>query len=93
MSKDEMKSIFQSASYIKMVNQPGLTLLEFAMKLRCFKNEKSAQDVIQGGGFSVNQVKRTNIDSVILPGDHILDNQLSLVKIGKKNYVIVDWKI
>ena len=88
-----MKSIFQSAAYVKLVNQPGLTLLDFAMKLRCFKNEKSAQDVIQTGGFSVNQVKRTNVDQVILPGDHILDNQLSLVKIGKKNYVIVDWQI
>ena len=93
ISKDELKSIFQSAAYVKMIMQPGMTILQFAMKLQCFKNEKIAQDIIQSGGFSVNQIKRTNIDQVILPGEHILHNQLSLVKIGKKNYVIVDWDV
>ena len=93
ISKDELKSIFQSAAYVKMIMQPGMTILQFAMKLQCFKNEKIAQDIIQSGGFSVNQIKRTNIDQVILPGEHILQNQLSLVKIGKKNYVIVDWDV
>ena len=93
ISKDELKIIFKSAAYVKMIIQPGMTILQLAMKLQCFKNEKIAQDVIQSGGFSVNQIKRTNIDQVILPGEHILQNQLSLVKIGKKNYVIVDWDV
>ena len=93
ISKDELKIIFKSAAYVKMIIQPGMTILQLAMKLQCFKNEKIAQDVIQSGGFSINQIKRTNIDQVILPGEHILQNQLSLVKIGKKNYVIVDWDV
>ena len=93
LSKDELKRIFQSAAYIKMMMQPGMTILQLAMKLQCFKNEKIAQGIIQSGGFSINHVKQTNIDQVILPGEHILHNQLSLVKIGKKNYVIVDWDV
>ena len=30
-------------------------------------------------------------EAVIVPGVHILDNNISVVRVGKKNYYIVEW--
>ena len=91
LTKSEMRKIFQSAAYCQLIYQPGLSILDFAVKLRIFKNEKVAQKSIEAGAFYVNQCRRTNVDELIIPGDHILSNDTTLVRIGKKNYIIVDW--
>ena len=91
LSKNDMQHIFQSAKYVRTIYQPGLTILDLAMKLNVFKKEKNAQKIIESGGFYVNQCRRTNIDELIIAGDHILSNDMSLIRIGKKNYVIIDW--
>lgn len=91
MSKQQMKEVFPSAPYCHLIYQSGMTILDFAVKLKIFPNEKVAQQIIQAGGFYVNQAKRTNIDEVLVPGDHVLPNGMTLVRTGKRNYVVVDW--
>ena len=91
LSKYEMQQMFQSAGYLRIIYQPGWTILDLAMKLNVFKNEKAGQKFIESGGFYINQCRRTNIDEVIIAGDHILPNDMSLVRIGKKNYIMIDW--
>lgn len=91
-SREEIVKIFHAASYARFLYKHGMTMLDCAMKLGCFKNEKEAQTIIQAGGFSVNLQRRTNIDEIIRPGEHILPNHMSLIRIGKKKFVIVDWK-
>jgi tyrosyl-tRNA synthetase len=61
------------------------------MKIGCFKNEKVAAKIINAGGFYINQVRRQNAEEVIMPGTHILPNQMTLVRVGKRNYYVVDW--
>ena len=61
------------------------------MKLNVFKIEKADQKFIESGGFYINQCRRTNIDEVIIAGDPLFPNDLSLVRIGKKNYLMADW--
>jgi len=91
LSQNEMKKVFQSAAYTRLIYQPGLTVLDLAVKLRAFKSEKIGHQIISNGGFYVNQIRRTNVDEIIMPGDHILSNDTSLIRIGKKNFVIVEW--
>ena len=91
LSKEEIQSIFPGATLARLLYQSGMTILDLAMKLKVFQSEKQAQQQIQAGGFRVNQCKRTNIDEILLHGDHILTNHMSLIRIGKKRYVIVDW--
>ena len=75
----------------RIMYTPGLSLIEFSLKIGCFKSDKDAQRIIAAGGFSINQVKRTNIDELLILGVHILPNNLTLVRVGKKNYFIVEW--
>ena len=85
LSREEIQDIFPGAKLSRQFFQSGLTILDFSMKLGVFPNEKYAQHNIEAGAFSVNQIKRKNIDEILLHGDHILANNLSLVRIGKKN--------
>jgi hypothetical protein len=39
----------------------------------------------------VNQQRLTNTEELIIRGIHILANSLMLVRVGKKNYYIVEW--
>jgi hypothetical protein len=39
----------------------------------------------------VNQQRVTNTEELIVHGIHILANSLMLVRVGKKNYYIVEW--
>lgn len=91
MTKNQLKETFTSAPYCQLIFEPGMTILDFACKLKLFPNEKVAQHIVEAGGFYINQAKRTNIDEVLIPGDHILPNGMSLIRTGKKKYVIVDW--
>ena len=91
LSREEIQDIFPGATLSRQVFQSGTTILDFSMKLRVFPNVKFAQHNIEAGAFSVNQIKRKNIDEILLPGDHILSNNLSLIRIGKKKFIIVDW--
>ena len=93
LNKDQMRQIFQSAAYCQMIYKPGLSILDLALKLKVFKGEKQAQKIIEAGGFYINQCRRTNVDELIMPGDHIMSNDMSLIRIGKKNYVIIDWHV
>eukprot|EP00070_Physeter_catodon_P022709 XP_023984888.1 tyrosine--tRNA ligase, mitochondrial isoform X3 [Physeter catodon] len=47
--------------------------------------------MITEGGVSINHRQVTNPESVLVVGQHILKNGLSLLKIGKRNFYIIKW--
>uniref|UniRef100_A0A8B9QTL3 Tyrosine--tRNA ligase n=1 Tax=Anas platyrhynchos TaxID=8839 RepID=A0A8B9QTL3_ANAPL len=46
---------------------------------------------ITDGGVSVNGIRVTNPETVLILGQHILKNGVSLLRVGKKNYYIIKW--
>jgi tyrosyl-tRNA synthetase len=68
-----------------------MSVLDLAMKMGCFHTENDAVRIISAGGFYINQVREQNVDKILIPGQHILPNQTTLVRVGKRNYYIVDW--
>jgi len=91
LSKPELKLIFAQAPHLKFLSSPTVSVLDLAKKLQFFKNEKDAVDTISKGGFYLNQIRRSRIDEILVPGIHILPNDLTLVRVGKRNYFIVEW--
>lgn len=55
----------------------------------CFSDD--AVRIISAGGFSINQQKVKNPSEVINSNVHRLENNVSLLRVGKKNYYIVKW--
>ena len=93
LSPEEMRKVFggQGVDYVRLLFSAGLCLIDFAMKIGCFKSEADAARIIEAGGFYVNQVRRRNAEEVVMPGTHVLPNQTTLVRVGKKNYYIIEW--
>lgn len=50
-----------------------------------------ATRLISEGGFYINQNRCRNISEIISPSVHILRNNYTLLRVGKRNYFIVKW--
>ncbi|CAG2248734.1 CSNK1D [Mytilus edulis] len=91
LSAKEMKSLFSNVPCTKMIPEAGITLLEACMRCQCFSREVDANRIITDGGVYVNHGRVSNPDTVLLPGTHILANNITLLRIGKKNHYIIEW--
>jgi len=93
MTSEEIKSTFEGAAYVRLLFSAGLTVLDAAVKIGCFTSEIDAERVIRAGGFYVNHERMTNPDEVLIPDTHLLPNDSMLVRVGKKNYYVVEWTL
>ncbi|XP_055551361.1 tyrosine--tRNA ligase, mitochondrial [Wyeomyia smithii] len=87
----DIMQTFGGAPLVEILPEPGITVLDVAMKARCFPTEKDAVRIIQAGGFTINLNRAKNVSEVLTPGVHILKNNISLLRVGKRNYYIVRW--
>lgn len=91
LSKEEMMSLFKNIPCTQIIPEPGITLLDVCMRCKCFPREVDALRVISEGGVYVNHGRVSSPDTVLLPGLHILANNITLLRIGKKNHYIIEW--
>ncbi|XP_037048996.1 tyrosine--tRNA ligase, mitochondrial-like [Bradysia coprophila] len=91
LNLNEVKECFAGAALCEILPAPGMTILEAAMKCKCFASERDAMRIITAGGFYINQNQTKNIAEVLSPSVHVLENGLTLFRVGKKNYYIVTW--
>ncbi|KAG8224856.1 hypothetical protein J437_LFUL005459 [Ladona fulva] len=84
MSPSEVIDVFRGTSTAKVLLSPGLTVLDMAMSAGCFANDSDAKRIISAGGFYVNHQRITNFNEVLTKSVHILPNNLSLIRVGKK---------
>ncbi|XP_017888615.1 tyrosine--tRNA ligase, mitochondrial-like [Ceratina calcarata] len=91
MNVNELIQILDGAAVVELLAEPGINVYELAKKANCFKSDHDARRIIEAGGFYINYQKITNTEEVIVPGVHILSNNVSLLRVGKKNYHVVRW--
>ena len=91
MPPREIADLFAGASYNELFMEPGTTMIDVAMKVKCFPTVKDAHRIISAGGFNINQKKTMNPSEVLSPDVHVMPNGISLFRVGKKNYYIVKW--
>ena len=91
LTSEEMEVVFKSASSVSLVLNPGTSVLKVAMDAGCFRDERDARRIIAAGGLYVNLCRVNNPDLVLIPGAHILPNDLTLLKVGKRHYYLVKW--
>jgi len=88
---DQAREVFTGAPFLQKLFSPGMTVLDLANKVGCFSREKDAIRIIRAGGFSINMVKVNNTEEVLTHGKHIMDNALTVIRVGKKNFYIIEW--
>ncbi|XP_050098184.1 tyrosine--tRNA ligase, mitochondrial [Anopheles aquasalis] len=87
----DISQCFDGAPLCKVLPEPGMTVLDIAMRAKCFPTEKDAIRIISAGGFSINFKKVKNVAEVLVPSVHMISNKVSLLRVGKRNYYIVQW--
>lgn len=92
MNASELADVFEHATIVDVLSEPGLTIYDLAKKAKCFKTDHDAERIITAGGFYVNHQRITNLNEMVVSGIHILSNNLSLIRVGKKTYHIVRWQ-
>ncbi|KAM9313088.1 tyrosine--tRNA ligase, mitochondrial [Gastrophryne carolinensis] len=91
MSDQELQELFQEAPFVEVLHEPGTRVLDACLKAAAIPEGARGFDIISNGGVSFNHRKVTNPDEVLVLGQHILRNGLSLIRVGKKNFYIVKW--
>lgn len=91
MTQDQVALAFERSNIVDLIYDTRLTAFELAMKVNCFKSTEDAVRIINAGGFYINYRRVTDVDQVIKPGVHILPNNVTLIRTGKKTYHVVRW--
>ncbi|XP_049981085.1 tyrosine--tRNA ligase, mitochondrial isoform X1 [Alexandromys fortis] len=91
MSDQELKELFREASFSELVLEPGTSVIDTCRKANAIPDGPRGYRMITEGGVSINHRQVTNPESVLVIGQHILKNGLSLLKIGKRNFYIIKW--
>ncbi|KAF7281871.1 hypothetical protein GWI33_004072 [Rhynchophorus ferrugineus] len=87
----DLLQMFEGATIVEILPEAGLSILELTMKIGCFPTKQDATRIISAGGFYINQKRVQNPSEVLSSNAHILKNNISLIRVGKKNYYIVRW--
>lgn len=91
LSAADVRDSFDGATVAEVLHEPGMTMLQLAMRAGCFATESDAMRIMAAGGFYVNQARARNIEEVVVSSVHILRNGVSLLRVGKRNYYLVNW--
>lgn len=92
LSMKELKQILPESSITQLPLEPGMSMLEMTMKAGCFLSEDDAVRIITGGGVYINLQRISSPKSVLVEGQHILPNGTTVIRVGKKNFYVVEWR-
>jgi len=91
LQPSEIKETFKGASVVEILLEPATSILDLAMKAKCFSTENDARRIIAAGGFNINHQRCTDYTEILSLERHILSNGITVIRVGKKNYSIVKW--
>uniref|UniRef100_A0A1B6C6N0 Tyrosine--tRNA ligase n=1 Tax=Clastoptera arizonana TaxID=38151 RepID=A0A1B6C6N0_9HEMI len=91
LNATDLMSIFKGATLVDLLLRPGISVLQMVMEAECFKKENDALRIIAAGGLYINHQRAMNPEEILVKSVHILPNNVSLVRVGKKNYWIIKW--
>ncbi|NXP47790.1 SYYM protein, partial [Heliornis fulica] len=91
MSDQELHELFKQMPSAELMLEPGMNVLDLCRKANAIPDGPSGYQKITHGGVSINGIRVTNPEAVLILGQHILKNGVSLLRVGKKNYYIIKW--
>lgn len=59
-----------------------MTITDCVLKANCFRNVEDAIHIIKSGGVRVNFDLITNPQEVLIYGQHILPNNITIIRVG-----------
>ncbi|XP_072528358.1 tyrosine--tRNA ligase, mitochondrial [Salminus brasiliensis] len=91
MDDVELQELFREAPFQELFLEPGTTVLDACRRAQAIPEGPKGYQMITDGGVRFNHQRASNPEQVLIPGQHILSNGLSLIRVGKKNFYILKW--
>ena len=94
MTPEELHDVFGKSALMSSLyfDPKETTVLDLAIKAKCFPNESEAGNAIRAGAFFINSRVVTDPHRLINESQDMLPNGTSLVRVGKKRYYIIKWR-
>ena len=89
LTPQEMKEGLADAQ--KVAVEDGVTLIDALVEAGISRSKSDARKLIQQGSVSVNGVK-TNVLDAVLARAEAIDREFTILRKGKKNYIVVTFK-
>ncbi|XP_048863064.1 tyrosine--tRNA ligase, mitochondrial-like [Brienomyrus brachyistius] len=91
MSDAELKELFKEAPFLELLLEPGTTVLEACRQAEAIPDGARGYSMVSEGAVWINHNRVHNPEQVLIRGQHILTNGLTLLRVGKRNYYILKW--
>ncbi|XP_061109067.1 tyrosine--tRNA ligase, mitochondrial [Conger conger] len=91
MSDSELQELFREAPFCELLLEPGTSVLETCRRVGAIPPGARGYRMVTDGGVWINHSREENPEQVLIPGQHILANGLTLLRVGKKNFYIIRW--
>ncbi|XP_058623303.1 tyrosine--tRNA ligase, mitochondrial isoform X2 [Onychostoma macrolepis] len=91
MSDTELQELFREAPFHEFFLDPGTTVLDACRRAQAIPEGPRGYQMIKDGGVWINHQRAANPEQVLVLGQHILSNGLSLIRVGKRNFYILKW--
>lgn len=91
MSDTELQEIFREAPFHEFFLEPGMTVLDACRRARAIPDGPRGYQMIKDGGVWINHQRAENPEQVLIVGQQILSNGLSLIRVGKRNFHVLKW--
>lgn len=89
LSSDELKSAFANAT--KVVVEEDSNLLDVLVDNKLIPSKREARQLISQNALELNGEKVTSFDQMLMK-DHALNNEISIIKKGKKAFFLIEHK-
>ncbi|XP_010882198.1 tyrosine--tRNA ligase, mitochondrial [Esox lucius] len=91
MTDEELQELFREAPFHELLMEPGTTVLDACRRAQAIPEGSKGYSMVSEGAVWINHSKTDSPEQILIPGQHILANGLSLLRVGKKNFHIVKW--
>ncbi|XP_014025337.1 tyrosine--tRNA ligase, mitochondrial isoform X3 [Salmo salar] len=91
MRDAELQELFRDAPFHELLLEPGTTILDACRRAEDIPQGPKGCHMVSEGAVWINHSKTDSPEQVLTPGQHILANGLSLLRVGKKNFHIIRW--
>lgn len=91
LSPGDAAAALRGAPLRRLPLNAATSTLDLAMAVGCFASENDARRIMAAGGFRLNHRRTSDPNELLSRTVHILPNNLTLIRVGKKNYYVVEW--
>nr|XP_018668493.1 tyrosine--tRNA ligase, mitochondrial [Ciona intestinalis] len=93
LSEEEIMTTFNATNIVTAVLEPDTTVYDVATHAKAIPLGNKGENLIRAGGVRINGETVDSPHLILMNGEHVLKNDLTVLSVGKTNHFIIKWKL